>query len=223
MGNIIKYSAAAVIVLVIVGFVILTLTIDSIVKSSIEDVGTTMTGTSVTVDGVSISPFSGQGSVSGFRVANPDDYHHDYALEIDEFSISLDVMSLFSDKVVVKEIVITTPAFFVEQQVPDNNIHTILQHVQDTAPGQASDKALVIERFLLTNGSADLYTEIGGEREARVEVDEIELTDLGRGGAQQAVEEVIREIAEEVAREAIEAAVQSGGEQIRDALRDLFN
>jgi hypothetical protein len=75
----------------------------------------------------------------------------------------------------------------------------------------------------MTGGTVDLYTEVGGERSARVETSSIELHDLGRGGGQQALEDVIKEIAEDIAEEAMRGAVRSGGEQIRDAIRKLFD
>jgi uncharacterized protein involved in outer membrane biogenesis len=223
MSKALKFSIAAVIALIFIAFMVLTLSINSIVKSGIEQTGSQMTGTAVTVDRVSISPFSGKGEISGFRVANPGDYSKEYAFEVEDFYIELDVYSLFSDEIVIREIVITTPSIWVEQKLPENNIRTILSNLQDVEPGEASDKEIVIERFRLTDGSVDLYTEVGGERSARVEISDIELTELGRGGGRAAVEEVIREIAEKIAEEALQGAARSGGEQIRDAIRDLFD
>jgi hypothetical protein len=223
MSKTFKFILAAFIGGIIIALMVLFMSVNSIVKSGIEQTGSQMAGTAVTVDRVSISPFSGRGEISGFRVANPGDYSTDNAFEVEDFYIELDVFSLFSDEIVIREIVITTPSIWVEQKLPENNIRTILRHLQDVIPGEASDKAMVIERFRLTDGSVDLYTEVGGERSARVEISDIELTDLGRGGGRTAVEEVIREIAERIAEEALQGAARSGGEQIRDALRDLFD
>tara|TARA_R100001143_G_C3361089_1_gene135918 strand:+ start:16955 stop:17626 length:672 start_codon:yes stop_codon:yes gene_type:complete len=215
--------AGTILTILIILFMVAMLSINSIVKSGVEEIGTEMTGTAVTVEGVSISPFSGKGSITGFSVANPDDYQQDYVFQADDFSIELDPWSLFSDEVVVHEIIITSPSIYVEQKLPENNINTILQHIRNIAELESSDRDMVIEHFLLTEGTVDLYTEVGGERSARVEISTIELHDLGRGGGQTAIEGVIKEIAEEIAGEALRGAVQSGGEQIRDAIRSLFN
>jgi len=223
MSKALKFTLAAVIALILIAFMVLTLSINSIVKSGIELGGSQMTGTAVTVDRVSISPFSGKGEISGFRVANPGDYSKEYAFEVKDFYIELDVLSLFSDEIVIHEIVITTPSIWVEQKLPENNIRTIMSNMQEIAPGETSDKEIVIERFSMTGGSVDLYTEVGGERSATIEISDIELADLGDGGGRAAVEEVIREIAEKVAEEALRGAARSGGEQIRDAIRDLFD
>lgn len=223
MSNVLKYSLIAILGVIVLGFIILTFTLDSIVKSNIEEIGTEMTGTGVTVESVSISPFSGRGTISGFRVANPEGYAQDYAIEMDEFSIELDVWTLFSDEIIVREITILAPFIYVEQQLPENNIKTILQNINRMDSFEASDSEMIVEYFLLQNGTVDLYTEVGGERSARVEIETIELHDLGSGGGQQAVEDIIQRIAEEVGERALRAAIQSGGEQLRDAIRDLFN
>lgn len=221
MAKGLKYGLIGLIVIVIVGLVALTLSIDSIVKSSIEDIGSEMTGTPVTVDGVSISPFSGQGTISGFRVANPDGYSETYAVEIGELSIEMDVMSLFSDEIIVRQIRVLSPMIYVEQHLHENNIQEILNHVNSVDAYEASDSEMMIEHFVLQDGRVDLYTEVGGERSASVEIETVEMHDIGDG--RDAVENIIQRIADEVGERVLRAAVESGGEQIRDALRDLFN
>lgn len=224
MAKALKYGILGLIVLLVVGFAILTLYLDSMVKSGIETIGREMTGTEVTVDNVSISLFTGQGTISGFRVANPEGYQTENAFSVDDFSISLDISTLLSDVVVVNDVRISGPAVYVEQKLPDNNLQTILSRINESvSTGTSSDTELVIEHFLLENASAELYTEVGGERSARVDISAIELNDLGRGGGKQAAEEVVKEIADRLIEQALEAAVQSGGEQLREALRDFFN
>jgi len=223
MSKTIKFGLGGILAILLIGFLVLTMSVDSIVKTGIETVGSEMTGTAVTVERVSISPFSGTGTISGFRVENPEGFEQDYALEIEDFSIELNIFSLFSDEIVVRNIEIASPSIYVEQKMPENNLRTIMNNIESTSSGETSDKALVIEHFIMTDGSADLYTEIGGERSASVEIAEIELNDLGRGGAQEAVEDVIQEIAEKVVDQSLRAAAESGAQQMQDAIRDFFN
>lgn len=223
MSKAIKFGLGGILAILIIGFLVLTMSVDSIVKTGIESVGSEMTGTAVTVKRVSISPFSGSGTISGFRVENPEGFEKEYALEVDDFSLELSIRSLFTDEIVVHNIEVDSPSIYVEQKMPENNLRTIMNNIESLSAGETSEKALVIEHFIMTEGSADLYTEIGGERSARVEVAQIELNDLGRGGAKQAVEDVIQEIAENVVDQSLRAAAESGAEQIQDAIRDFFN
>ena len=208
--------------LLVIFLLIFMYSINSIVKSGIEDIGSEMAGTTVTVESVMISPFSGKGTISGFRVENPGDYSQPYAFQVEDFYIELKPLSLFTNEVIVHEIIITSPQIYVEQKLPENNILTIMRHIRDYPVGEATYTELVIGRFLMTDGSVDLFTQVGGERSAQVEVDTVELHDLGRGGGRRALEDVIREIAEDIAAEALKGGVQSGAEQLRDAIRELI-
>ena len=223
MSKGIKYTLLGLLIIIGAAFMTLTFTIDSIVSSSIEQIGTEMTGTPVTVDGVSISPFSGSGTIEGFRVANPEGYSQEYAVEIEDFSIELEPFTLFSDVIVVNEITITDASVYVEQKLPENNIREIMNHVNSIPEGEISDGGLVIEHFVLENGTANLYTEVGGERSASVEISRIELNDLGRASGQDTAEAVIKQIAKEVSGKSLKAAAESGVEQLKDAVRGLFN
>lgn len=223
MAKGIKYFFIGLTVLLITGWLILTFTIDSIVKSNIESVGTQMAGTPVTVDDVSISVFSGEGSLTGFRIANPDGYSSDYAVVIDDFHIELDIFSLWSDVPVIREIRILNPSIYVEQQLPDNNLMALYNHFNEVSdPDAEGFGEMIIEYFLMDGGTVDLYTEVGGERSARVEMSTIEIQDIGEGGGEQYAKDVVREIADQVIEQALQAAGRSGGEQLRDAIEGLF-
>ncbi|SRR6056297_864519 len=223
MSKSIKYTLLILFLIIGGGFLTLTLTIDSIVSSGIEEIGTEMTGTAVTVDNVSISPFSGSGTIEGFRIANPDGYSQEHAVEIENFTIQLEPFTLFSDEIIINQITISDASVYVEQKLPENNIREIINHLNSLPEGEASDARLIIDLFVLENGSASLYTEVGGERSAQAEISKIELQDLGRADGTETVKSVIKQIADEVADESLQAAIESGGEQLRDTIRDLFN
>jgi hypothetical protein len=224
MSKGIKYIAIGLIVLLLTGFLILSLTIDSIIKSNIEKVGSEMTGTMVTVSSVSVSPFSGQGTVKGLRIANPEGYSTEHAIVVDDLFIKMNIRSLWSDLIVIEEVVATGPAIYVEQKLPGNNLRTIMNNINEAASrGTPTDSEMMIDHFLLKDGSVDLYTEIGGERSARVEMAEIELNNLGSDNGRAATEQVIRQIADRVIEQALRSAMRSGTEQLKDAIQDLFD
>ena len=217
-----KKLLAVLLLIIVVAFVAATFSIDRMVKQSIETIGTEMAGSEVTVDRVSVSLLSGNGSIRGFRVANPEDFGREHAITVGEISIKLSPWQFFSDEIVIDELIVESPSVYVEQKIPDNNLQILLGNERDATPEQTSEKPMVIEYFLLRDGSAELYTEIGGERTATVEIAEIELREIGRGGVQKAVNEAIEEIIQEVVEQSLRAAVQSGAEQIRDQIRSLF-
>jgi hypothetical protein len=217
------YVIGGILSVVILFVLVVMFRLNTIVKTGMEEVGTEMTGTVVTVDRVIISPFSGKGRVTGFRVANPEGYDHENALKVGDFAIELEIRSVFSDEVIVNELVISTPAIVMEQKLTGNNINSILGNIRSVSAGETTDKRLVIEHFLLTDGSVDMYLDVGGERSFHAEIATIELRNLGRGGGQEAVENIVQEIAEQLAREALRVAAERGGGEILDTLRGLID
>ena len=105
--------------------------LDSIVKSGIEVVGSSLLGTAVTVDSVSLSPLSGQGSISGLRVENPEGFESQYAFELDSVLVSIDVNSVFTDAAEIESIVIMQPVITYETKIASDNIRTLLDNLDE--------------------------------------------------------------------------------------------
>jgi len=223
MNRTIKITLGTIAGALLLIFLVITLTLDSIVKSNIEKTGTEITGTSVSVGGVSISPFSGKGVIKNFRVANPDGFNEDYAFQADEISIELNVRSLFSDKVIIHQTVVSSPAVYVEKKLPENNLRTILSNIRAASAGETTDTEFILEHFLMTDGRANLYTQVGGERSATIQISEIDLRNPGEGVGRTEVETVIQEIAEQIVLNALSAAVREETDQLRDTIEGIFN
>ena len=99
---------------------------DSLVKSGIEVVGSSVLGTAVTVEGASVSPLNGQGNISGLRVENPEGYNSQYAFELDSVAVSINVGSVFSDVLEVDSITIVQPTITYETKITTDNIRALL-------------------------------------------------------------------------------------------------
>lgn len=229
MAKKIKYTAIALVLLLAAGFLVLTLTVDAIVQSNIENIGSEMTGTPVTVEDVSISLFSGEGTITGFRIANPEGYNTEHAMVMNNFFIRIDLLSLLSHEKRVEEIIVTAPAVYVEQKLPGNNLLTILNRINKRAsasrkepPDTSPEPVLIIDHFVFEDGSVNLHTTIGRERAAWVEMERIELYGIGRDGKKNAVEQVVEQIAARIIEQALKSAARSGAEQIKDAIEDIF-
>ncbi len=231
MAKKMTYAAIALALLLGGGFLVITLTLDSIVQSNIEKIGSEMTGTRVTADEVSISLFSGQGTITGFRVANPDGFSTEHALVVDDFFIKMDILSLLSDEITINDVWVTGPAVYVEQKLTENNLQTILNTIKKAADRErdkdpdddpSPETGFVIGHFLVEDGSVNFYTTIGGEQSAWVNMSKIELYDLGRDNGKQAAGQVVVQIAEAVVEKSLRAAARSGTEQLKDAIQGIF-
>jgi len=208
--------------LLVILFLGITFSLDRIVKSGIESFGSDITGTQVQVESVSISPISGAGTISGFTVANPGDFEGELMMSITEFSISLDVMSLLSDKILIHEIILSEPGFYVEQTVSGNNVLQILEHIDAVAESETSEKTMIIERFYMENAEIYVGASFGEDVEASYVIESLELRNIGREGGNTDTIQTISNLADKVAEEVLSEAVKNGLDKIRDAVRDLF-
>lgn len=215
---------AGIIVAILVGaFVVFTLSIDGMVKSGIEENGSELMQTVVEVDEVSISLFSGNGSIKGFTVQNPEGFSDEQpALRILEASLKLDIWSLFSDQIIINEIIVKSPKLFFEQKGFEVNLKTLNDNM-DLAFDGSSETTLIIDYLLIENSIVEVSTSLDEERTTEVSLAQFTLTDIGRDG-NNTVKQSVRQILEPLLQKAIKEAVKSGvTEQIENKVRDLLD
>lgn len=226
MNKGIKYSLVGLAGILLLGFVALTFSLDYLVKSEIESTGTEMTGTGVTVENVSISPFSGTGTIEGLRVKNPEGFESEYAIVIQSFDISIDAWSILSDTVIVNEIVIGEPALSVIQKVPENNLRMLMNNMDEAMAGESSSTAMIIEHLLVRDGQVTVTPNIGGQQSATVRMGDIELENVGKQGSS-STRQVIKQVSSRIINEALKSALsgQLDGlkDKAKDAIKDIFN
>lgn len=218
MKKILLLSITAVLIL----FLIVTFSLDQIVKSGIESLGSDITGTEVRVESVSISPISGEGTISGFTIANPEGFEGESMMRIGELSISLDVMSLLSDEILIYEIIVRESGFYVEQTVEGNNVLQIMDNIDATAESESSESGMIIERFYMENAEIYVGSTIGENVEASYVIDSLEVRDIGRKGDTSDTIQTIANLADRVADEVLSDVLKNGFERIRDAVRGIF-
>jgi hypothetical protein len=208
--------------LIVILFLIITFSLDQIVKSGIESYGSEMTGTEVRVESVSISPISGKGTINGLTIANPDDFEGESMMSINELSISLDVLSLLSDEILIHEIIVRESGFYVEQSVAGNNVLKIMDNIDAVADSESAESDMIIERFYMENAKIFVGSTIGEDVEASYVVESLELRDIGRENENNNAIQTVAFLADEIADEVLSEAVKNGFERIRDAVRGLF-
>ena len=131
MKKFIKIVLIVVPVLIVAVLLVLFFSLNSIVRVSVETIGPKVTGTAVRLDYVRISPFSGNGSLKGLYVGNPEGYKTDSAFELGEVRVDIDVKSLMSDIVTIREISINGPKITFEGKLSGSNIGKIRENVEE--------------------------------------------------------------------------------------------
>lgn len=213
--------------------------LDSIVKSGIEVVGTRVLGTAVTVDSVLLSPFSGQGTISGLRVENPEGFDSQYAFELDSVSVNLDVNSLLSEVALIESVVIMQPIITYETKITTDNIRALLANLPASGDAAQNDpetgepaQQIIVRDFQMRGSQLNF---VAASVTAPVTLADIQIQNIGEEGGASSAANAVRVVLQELVRtilssdlpsldllrESVEGRLQDGAQQVEDAVEDL--
>lgn len=220
----IKKLLVAVLLLIVLAVGAVFYYLDSLVENGIEVVGTRVLGTQVAVDSVGLSPLSGSGSIAGLSIANPEGFSSEYAFELGQIDMQLNVGSLSTDTIEIDSIIIDSPRITYDTNLRDDNIRALLRNIggggdsgastEDGAPG----KDLLIRDFQMRNPQLNLVTAVAS---APVSLPDIQITDIGTGSNGASAREVIRLILGRVNQAIIEGNIP-GVENLRNRARETL-
>ncbi|MDZ7682906.1 MAG: hypothetical protein U5J63_14625 [Fodinibius sp.] len=214
-------ALVALLVIGAIGALVLSFTLDSMIESNLESTTTKMLDTSVEVENVQVSILDGSGTIDGITIHNPEGFSDNPALSLKQISLKLDVYSLLSDTVVVKNVEVQQPQVYFEQKVSGSNLDALSSNLSG---GSSSSVNMVINYLLVQDGSVTLSTEIGGEKSAaKATFDRIELEGVGRQG-NNTMEQTLRQVLEPIFKKAARQAVQQGVlQKAKEGLQDLLD
>lgn len=162
--------------------------LDSIVKVAIEKVGSDVTGTPVRVGKVKISLASGEGSLGGLRVENPEGFQRGSAFQFDEILMKIDIGTITKDPVVIQEIVIQHPRIRYEIGANETNVGRIQKNVVGHSPkggtaGESRGKApnVIIRDLYFRDGEVVVAQTAFLKEGITVPLPEVHLTNIGSG------------------------------------------
>jgi hypothetical protein len=187
----------AFLVLLVVALIAVGFFLDAAIKRGVETVGPMVTKVDVKLDSASLSLFSGSGKFKGLVVGNPPEFKSPSAISVGSASLALEPKSLFSDKVIIKSIVVEGPEITYEQSLRGNNLSKLQANVASTSGSRGTEpakptepappkeakpsKKLQVNEFIITGGKVHAsVTELEG-KSATLPLPEIRLQNLGTG------------------------------------------
>lgn len=149
--------------------------LNSLVKTSIESVGSELTGTAVTLGEVDVKITEGYGALHRLVVANPEGYNSAYAFSMDNIVLDIDPRSITESVIVIKNITIDGASIIAElTSLSENNLQTILNNLKSnnsssSASSEPADSSaevrFMVEQFNFTNAKAQVISSQFGNHE----------------------------------------------------------
>ncbi|HEY0943865.1 MAG TPA: hypothetical protein VGD81_01315 [Opitutaceae bacterium] len=236
-----------IVALVVVALLVATFFLGGIVKKGVNTVGPRITLTKVELEGARISPLSGEGTLSGLLVGNPQGWTSDRAFYLGKVHVDVEPGSLLGDHIVVNEVIIEQPQFVYETKIVSSNIKDLLNNIEkSTGSGQkpvaetkeGAPLKFEVKTFRLSGGQVTLGV---GPAAITVPMPPVSLDNLGtkEGGitADQLAGAIMRNVLASIVSAAADAAKKVGGtlgatatdaasgaaQKAADSLKGLFN
>jgi len=199
-----------------------TLFLDDIVRKGIETVGTQVAKVEVRLDDVGVSVFTGKGALRGLQVANPKGYRAPAAVKVGQALVVLKPLSVFSERVVVRSVVVQETEIHYEKRDGKTNLDVIQANVESVLPDRDKktkpEKKLQIDSLVIRNAKVHVYGDRPDEPPTVLTLNEIHLKDLGQGPEGITGAELTRKLTAAVIKDTLAAMVRG----VTDRLKGLF-
>jgi hypothetical protein len=180
-----------VVVVLIVGLFYLYTSLGSLIKAAVEKYGSEITQAKVQLNEAEVSATSGLGALRGLNVGNPKGFRTPSAFQLGEVKLTLDLATITSDPVVIKEIVVSAPQVTYELGPQGSNIDALKRNVDAyTKGGRGAEEAgaskektggrrLVIEHLYIRNAKVNIGSTLS-DKTISAPLPDIHLTDIGK-------------------------------------------
>jgi len=151
--KVLRIVLVVVVVLVLVVVAAINLFADRAVKIGIEAAGTKALNVGVSVEDVDLSILGGRIVFQNLVIDNPPGYKHERLLELKDAQIKVDIGSLLSDTVKIREIKLDGVNVVLEQRgISSNNLQDVIKSIpsKDKQEAEPSGKKLHIDELELS-------------------------------------------------------------------------
>jgi uncharacterized protein involved in outer membrane biogenesis len=176
---------------------IITFKAGAIIHHAMEEFGPSLTGTPVTLSDVDISLLSGKAQIKNLVIGNPKGFKSNSAVKVNNVAVSLDVQSLFSEKISIQKINVDGAELSYEVGKGGSNIRVLQRNIErHTTTALKSEGAskveksepdtnLIIDEVFINGTKVNLVATVLGGKGASVLLPDIHLRDIGKkdGGA----------------------------------------
>ena len=239
-----------ILLLVVGGVMVVASQAGSLIRSAVVEYGPQITGTTITLDDVSLSLMNGHAKIKGLAVGNPQGFSAEHIAKVGEVELKLDVNSLFGNDIRINKILVDGAELTYEPGSKGSNIDVLKREIEKRTAAlvgdsqsaeeqsQESTKALVIDDLYVNNTKINVVTKLLAGKGASLTIPDIHMEDIGKdeGGAsaadvinelvaiitQSATKGVGELISPEQLKEALDKNVSDKVKGVSDKLKGLF-
>jgi len=240
MKKIIIRIILAVVILFVVVLIGCWVFLGSIVTKGVNTVGPTVTKTDVRLGSASVSILSGSATLKDLFVGNPEGYTTPSAIKADKIAVSLQPMSIFGDKIVVKSVDVEAPDITVEGGITKNNLTKILDNTQGSAdqaeakknepesqkkaPSDKAARKIEVDEFVISGAKVHYSGTLSGNKAITIPIPDIHLKNLGTGPDGITAADLTKQVMNAITAEVLPALAKSAGDVGKEAtglLKDM--
>jgi len=178
----VRYVFGAGLILIVLAVLAVNLFADRAVKAGIETAATETLNVAVTVSNVDLTIMDGKLALQNLLISNPPGYQHDKLLELKNAEIEIDVKSLLSDVVNIREIKLDGVNVVLEQRdISSNNLQDVITSIH-SASEEGEGKSLRVDNLEMSNITVrmKLPSVPAQDDTITLELSPIRMTNLGR-------------------------------------------
>jgi hypothetical protein len=160
------------------------------IKQQIELVGGNLTEQVVLVKAVDIKPSQGMGAILGLSVGNVKGYSQPNIFSLDNIKLDINIESLLDEPIVIDEVLIDKPQFFIEvNKNGQANVKDLLDIIQSHIPASneskqtesntADEPKIRLDKFTLSGSKLTLDLTQLGNKVHQLTLEDINIASIG--------------------------------------------
>ncbi|MDF2367555.1 hypothetical protein [Sneathiella sp.] len=179
-----------IVLLFCVAIVTVYLSIGSVITTTVENYGSAITQTKVTLRETDFSPTTGEAELLDLTVASPQPYKAQPAFLTPRIKMQIDPQTVNEETIIIKRIEIEAPEITYEITKSGDNLRVIRTHIKEAMTVEAQDlyptdrpgppKKFIIDDLYITNAVVIVQAEDLVGKKATAVLDNLHLENLGR-------------------------------------------
>lgn len=210
-----KWIALAIVILVVVVVAAVVLNLNGIVRSAVETGTTKSLELPTTLKGANIGLLSGDVSLSGLNIANPEGFDAPQMLSLGNVSVDTSYGKVFGKPTNINDVQINQPKLVLEFKGTKSNLKTVADRLASGTGGDQPQPAptpqekeplkLIIDHLKVSGAQVEIRSDVLLKEPMLITIPDVELSQIGNADGNRNGEEIGKVVSQVITRLSIEA------------------